>query len=281
MNAMQRYFRLYFSLQLLILLLFFSPSELFSQSKVSDYAFGDGEKLNYTVSYNWGIIWINAGAVDFHARKQNNKEASGWHFLSTGHSVSNLDWLYKVRDTFEVFTSNNAFQPMKFRRNSFEGGHQVFNSYTFYPQEHKVHILARESKKPDLDTTLVIAGNITDVLTATYLTRSHAFKQMNEGEIFQISMLIDNKITYLPIEYHGKETLRTPNGLSFDCIRFSARIETGTMFLANEKIQVWVSDDENKIPVLIEAKIKVGAIKVHLNTFENLQHPLTSFHPLR
>lgn len=276
---MQKYFRFYFLVQLLIL--FFSTTTLFSQSEHSNYAFGDGEKLHYTVSYNWGIIWINAGVVDFHARKQYNKGASGWHFLSTGHSVPNLDWLYKVRDTFEVFTSASAFEPINFRRNSFEGGHQVFNRYTFHPQEHKVHILARESRKPYLDTTLVIDRNITDVLTATYLTRSHAFNEMKEGEIFHVKMLIDNKITDLPIEYHGKAKICTPNGLNFDCMRFSARIASGTMFLANENIQVWVSDDENKIPVLIEAKIKVGAIKVHLHTFENLGHPLTSFHPLK
>jgi hypothetical protein len=37
---------------------------------------------------------------------------------------------------------------------------------------------------------------------------------------------------------------------------------------------VWVSQDGNRIPVLIESPIKVGSIKAVLNAYENLKYPL-------
>jgi hypothetical protein len=50
----------------------------------------------------------------------------------------------------------------------------------------------------------------------------------------------------------------------------------GTMFEGGEKMTVWVTDDENHIPVRIETPIIVGSIKVDMVGYENLRHPLTS-----
>ena len=35
---------------------------------------------------------------------------------------------------------------------------------------------------------------------------------------------------------------------------------------------VWITDDENKVPVLIEAKILVGSIKAIINEMEGIRH---------
>ena len=35
---------------------------------------------------------------------------------------------------------------------------------------------------------------------------------------------------------------------------------------------VWVTDDENKVPVLIDAKILIGSIKAIVNTMEGVRH---------
>ena len=39
---------------------------------------------------------------------------------------------------------------------------------------------------------------------------------------------------------------------------------------------IWVTDDENHIPVRIETPIIIGSIKVDLDAYENLRHPLSS-----
>ncbi len=53
-------------------------------------------------------------------------------------------------------------------------------------------------------------------------------------------------------------------------------ISTLTIFEGGEKMTVWVSDDDNHIPLRIESPISVGSIKVDMMGYRNLRHPLTS-----
>jgi hypothetical protein len=39
---------------------------------------------------------------------------------------------------------------------------------------------------------------------------------------------------------------------------------------------VWVSDDENKIPLRIESPISVGSVKVDMMNYKNIRYPLTA-----
>jgi hypothetical protein len=39
---------------------------------------------------------------------------------------------------------------------------------------------------------------------------------------------------------------------------------------------IWVTDDENHIPIRIETPIIVGTIKVDMKSYEGLRHPLNA-----
>jgi hypothetical protein len=39
---------------------------------------------------------------------------------------------------------------------------------------------------------------------------------------------------------------------------------------------VWVTDDENKVPVRIESPISVGKVKIDMMSYENLRYPMTA-----
>ncbi len=270
MLLIKEYFLLIF---IILSLAAFSQNDL----PIGKEAFGDGEKLNYTVSYNWGFVWIDAGEVDFFAKKDSSATYPVWNFISTGSSLKRFDWLYKVRDTFEVQSTTDVFRPAVFKRNTTEGGHEVYNLYQFDHKLKKGYLYTKETGKGIKYDTVDLKNNVTDVLTATYLTRSLQFNGLQTNDTLKIPMLIDTKIIVLPIVFQGNEILETPSGVTFDCIKFSALLQNGTMFNAGENIYVWVTNDSNKIPVLIEAGIKVGIIKVHLTSFENVRHPLTSF----
>jgi len=44
----------------------------------------------------------------------------------------------------------------------------------------------------------------------------------------------------------------------------------------NEDVVVWVTDDDNRVPVYIEAKILVGTVKAYLKEAKGLRNPVTS-----
>lgn len=227
-----------------------------------------GEKLTYTVSYNWGIIWINAGEVSFDASLTNFNADTAFHFFSTGHSYRRWDWLFKVRDTFEAYSQYKNLQPLYSRRHTLEGGFRINNQYHFHPDEQSVFAELEETRKPYNTREISLLQCTYDVLTATYVARSLPFSNYSQGDTIRLSLLLDGKTFELPIVIKGEERIKNRVGKKWDCILFSAVLDRGSMFRDGEELLVWVSKDEARLPIMMEAKITVGSIKIYLSEAE-------------
>ena len=116
---------------------------------------------------------------------------------------------------------------------------------------------------------------IQDVLSTIYYARNINFNSYNVGDKIPFSMYLDNEVFNLYVKYLGKEKIKTKYG-KFNAIKFKPLLIKGTIFEGGEKMTVWVSDDNNHIPLRIESPISVGSIKVDMMGYRNLRHPLTS-----
>jgi len=58
-------------------------------------------------------------------------------------------------------------------------------------------------------------------------------------------------------------------------LKFHPVIQTGRIFKNEDDLNVWISDDNNKVPLLAEAKILVGSIKMELEDYSGLASPLS------
>ncbi len=93
-------------------------------------------------------------------------------------------------------------------------------------------------------------------------------------------MFMDKEVFNLYVRYVGKETLKTKYG-KFRTIKFKPLLLKGTLFEGGEKMTVWVTDDQNKVPVRIESPIVVGSVKVDMMGNRNLRYPLKALISLR
>ena len=50
-------------------------------------------------------------------------------------------------------------------------------------------------------------------------------------------------------------------------------LQQGRVFKDQEDMTIWVSDDQNKIPVRVQTDIMVGSIKMDLVDYSNLAGP--------
>jgi hypothetical protein len=50
----------------------------------------------------------------------------------------------------------------------------------------------------------------------------------------------------------------------------------GNVFTEDAKMSVWVSDDANKIPVLVESPVSVGSVKMTLKSYNGLKYDFTA-----
>lgn len=260
-----------------LLIFFLVINSLLSHSQCFDKneAFKPGEKLNYEVYYNWGFIWVNAGEVLFEVREAKFDQIPSYHFYSFGKSKPNYDWIFTVRDTYQSWVDISTLKPLKFEREVHEGSFKAKDVYAFDPDNNEVFTNVKNTSYSKKDT-LAIKDCTLDVLSMIYFTRNVNFSKLTAGQKVPISMLIEDKEYDLFIRFRGKEQVELKDGRTFNCAKFSVLLVEGTLFSDGEDMTVWVTDDNNKIPVLVEAKILVGSVKAYLSTHEGLRHPVTA-----
>lgn len=259
-------------LRLIYCLLFISfchLSSVFAQCQLGSLAHIAGEKLTYEVAYNWGLIWVNAGKVEFKVDTIMEEDKKAFYFDSYGESYRFYDWIYKVRDHYQGAATASGLEPIWFLRNTSEGGYMVNNRYDYNWEKGQVISRLENSKTALTIDTMDISPCTFDVLSAIYYARTFAFEDLEIGEKIPIHFIIDGEFFELYLRYMGREEKENRDGKSYDCIKFSVMLVEGTIFKGGEDMMVWVTADENKIPIMVEAKILVGSIKVYLLDYEN------------
>ena len=239
-------------------------------------AFGNSEKLSYHVSYNLGFLWFNAGEVYFKTDSvtKNNREVV--HFESVGTTYPDYDWIFKVRDKYQSYVDKETYKPLLFERTVNEGNTYTYNKYVFDYKRKKISFTYENKKIARYSDTINYTDCSFDPISLLYYCRNIDFSKVKENEKIPLTMYIDTVKYEVYIRYVGKETITTRSDETYNCIKFRPMLVDGSIFKGGEEITVWVTDDENKIPIYVEAKIMVGAIKVYLFEAKGLIHPLNS-----
>jgi hypothetical protein len=236
-----------------------------------------GEKLVYDVAYNWKFVWISAGEVSFMVKNANYQGKPVYHFDSYGTSYKSYDWFYKVRDRFQSYADTGTLQPIWAGRNSYEGGYEVFEDYSFRINQKKIYCSTKTTNKPTFKFDTVAAENcVNDLITAIYYARNIDFQKYKVNDKIPLSFITVAKVYPLYIRFLGKEMLKTRDNKNILCLKFSAKLIDGTVFKGGEDLYAWVTDDKNHIAIQVEAKILIGSIKATLKSYENLRSPFSS-----
>jgi Protein of unknown function (DUF3108) len=225
------------------------------------------ESLTFKVFYTLAGVYVGAGEATFNigVERYNNKPV--YHIIGDGKTYPFYDKFFKVRDRYESFIDTANLQPVKFIRNIYEGGYKKFEDVTF----NQVSNTAITK-----DGVFKVPNCVQDVLSSIYYARNIDFNKYKPGDKIPFSMFLDNEVYNLYIRYLGKEKIKTKYG-KFNAIKFKPLLIKGTIFEGGEKMEVWVSDDANHIPLRVESPISVGSVKVDMMGYKNLRYPLSSF----
>lgn len=68
----------------------------------------------------------------------------------------------------------------------------------------------------------------------------------------------------------GREDITTKFGVVSSMI-FRPLVQSGRVFKEQESLTVWVSDDDNRLPIRIKADLAVGSLKADLDSFKGLK----------
>lgn len=123
--------------------------------------------------------------------------------------------------------------------------------------------------------TTPISDDVHDFLSAYYWARNLDVTKYKFGENAFFSFFLDDTTYASKIQFVKKENVKIGLG-KFKTIKIMPGVAKGTVFNDEYPIEVWVSDDNNRIPILAQSKIIVGKVKMELVSYTGLANPLTS-----
>lgn len=225
--------------------------------------FQKGERLEYEVSYGW----ITAGEAIISITEEDHEIAgrSVLHVVGEGNSLGAFNWFFKVRDRYETYLDEEGVFPWMFVRDIHEGGFELQQQYTFNQYSNSVST----EKGNEYD----VPDGIQDMISAFYRARTLDLEGLKPGDTFELEAFVDEEVWPLQIRYDRRETKKVGIG-KFDCLVFTPVVQEGRIFEEEEDLQVWITADQNRIPILAEAKVLVGSISMEIGEYSGLANPV-------
>lgn len=230
---------------------------------VKQDAFKVGEKLHYDIRYGpiragEAVIEV-AGSADKHGRP-------AFHVVGTGHSVGMAKWFFPAEDRYESYIDQRAIIPWEFIRDVDEDGHIIKRHLIFNQRAHTVTDRLAPEKG-----TFEVPRFSQDMLSAFYYARTAQTSGLEPGDHIDFNMFLDYENLPFYLKLLRRENLETDFG-TIPCLVLRPTVQTGRVFNDKQAMTIWVSDDANKIPLLIQSDLLIGSVKVELTKAEGLRH---------
>lgn len=240
---------------------------------IANTTFAPGEEIVYKFYYNLNFIWIPAGEVTFNV----NDKGTQYHISAKGQTYSSYEWFFKVRDQYDTYLDKSTLLPLVSIREIQEGGYTLYDKTTFEQKQGKA-ITTRGRNRDKVETKEYSIDNcMHDMLSIVYYYRNVNFDNLTPGQKFPIKVFLDTETYPLKVHYKGKEADKKIKGLGrFKTIQFSPQVVAGEVFKEGTEMNIWVTDDKNRIPVLIESPVSVGSVKAVLKSYKGLKYDMTA-----
>lgn len=249
-----------------IILLLFLCSGLLVNGQDDDSAFKLGEWLKFRIHYGF----LNASYATLQIKSANIDSIPVYRVVGKGETAGFASIFFKVDDTYESYFDKEDGKPYKFIRKTNEGGYTKDIEINF---NHETEKAVLNDKKNNKKFNFQFQDSIQDLISAFYYLRNNFdAEDLVQGESITLKMLYDDDGVYnFKLKYLKKEVLKTKYG-KVECYKFRPYVQSGRVFKEQESLSLWVSTDENRIPVRISADLTVGAIKADLDGYNGLKH---------
>ncbi len=241
-------------------------------------AFEAGERMTFTVHYKWGAINsdVGTGTVSLDTVRFNGHKA----FCCTVHGQTSrlYDLFFKVREDFRSWFACDGLRPLKFTRDTQEGSYKAQNTYMYDWNAAEPHIKADVYSTSSGSRTLEIPLTrcTFDLPALFFFARNIDMDRVVQGKRYPMTFVIDDDIYNVYFIFLGRESRKVKGLGTVRTMKFAAKLLAGEVFTGEEDMLVWISDDENRVPVYFEAPILVGTASGRLSGYEGLKYPFSS-----
>ncbi|MBN2790024.1 MAG: DUF3108 domain-containing protein [Candidatus Delongbacteria bacterium] len=228
--------------------------------KVRTFPFQNGEYLHFEVNYGFML----AGYATIEVRE--NKHYKGndcFIFKTTAKSRDAFNWIYKVRDWTRSYFDKDSLRSVRFEKHLREGSYHVDIEIDYDQENHTANYFRVRKGKKNKRKEIKIPPNVIDALSSLFFVRMQDLKL---GQEILIPATDNTKIYNIKVLVLRKEKIKTKAG-KFECIVVEPIMADGGVFKKDGKVQVWLTDDDKKMPAKMETKLFFGSIVAELDWY--------------
>ncbi len=228
-----------------------SLSDTVPAPKPAFLPFGVGEKFVYTVRY--GLI--KAGTATLEVRNVARVDSAWcWRIVSDARSNSFFSKFYKVRDRYISLMDTTRLYSLQYEKHIREGRYRKDERVRF---DQRRHLAVYDGR------TIPIAPRTQDVLSAMYYVRT---VPLEIGTSISLANHTDGRNYPIVIRVLRRETIEVDAG-TFDCIVVEPILRGPGLFTQKGRLTVWLTDDRNRIPVLMRSRMIIGHVSAVLRDY--------------
>ncbi len=238
-------------------------------------AFQHGERMDFVLHYRWGAINTDVGTATVELDSLTYNGHKAFHCSAYGKTTRMFDLFFKVREDFDSWFTRDGLVPLKFTRDTYEGGYEAKNVYHYNRSlaEPLINAEVYSSKRGLRLMELPLTPCTFDLPALFFFARNMDFDSIEPGRKYPMTFAIDDDVFNVYFILHGRETVKVKGLGTVKTIKFAAKLLEGEVFKGEEDMLIWVTDDENRLPVYFEAPLLVGVASGRMTGYDGLKHP--------
>ncbi|MCG2793046.1 MAG: DUF3108 domain-containing protein [Weeksellaceae bacterium] len=226
-----------------------------------------GEVINFRIHYGF----ITAGNATLTTTKTSYKGQPAFYVRGVGKTSGAAKTFFKVEDTYESYISENR-EPLFYIRNVSEGSYTQ-NLQSIFNTNNNTVVLVDKKHTDRPAKTIKVPNDVQDILSCFYYLRSQSANNLKVGTVIKMSVWIDDELFPFQLKVVGTEKISTKFG-KVNCLKIIPSVMSGRVFKEKEGVTMWVTNDQNRVPVLIKAELAVGSLKASIDGYSNVKYPI-------
>jgi len=239
---------------------------------IDNESFSTGEVLKYRIHY--GFINAAEAIMQVHDEYYDVSGRPCYKIDVFGNTVGVADILYSVRDNFGAYVDTTSILPIRSYRYIQEGKYRKNEVVNFDHDNDVATVLKldKKTRKVQKKERYTVPDNVVDIVGGYYFLRTLDYSDYNVGDVIPVEGFFDEEVFNIEIKIVGKELLRTKVGEINSIVVAPSLPENDFFESGNDPVLVWISNDSNKVPLKIKAKLAIGAIEIDIKEMQNLRN---------
>jgi hypothetical protein len=233
-------------------------------------SFRAGETIRYKVHY--GLINAAEAVVETSGTLDRVADRPCYRATVSGHTTGSFDFFLHIRDQWRSFIDTTSILPLRATRDITEKNYHKKETVDFDHIRDIVDVQNHNKDHPTR-TTYKIPNNAQELVSGFYYLRTLHYEHMKPGEVIRMPGFFDEETFNLEVTFKGHEVVETKAG-AIRVLKLVPKMPKNKIFQGEDAIKVYLSDDRNKIPVLFQAELFVGSVKIDMYKYDGLKSKL-------